>query len=154
MGVDEFVLTSSGLTTSVTAYTSGDVLGTEMTMAMSAYGGTSKRIGGKIIGATIADANDVIGAVDLFFFKAASTPAADNAPNAWSDANWLNLVGVMSVATTVIDSANNKAMVSSNSAQVVPFVAAGSLFVVAVTRTGNAFFAAGTDLQYRIFVES
>lgn len=150
--IQRFNLASSGLTTATTAYTSGDVLGAEMTMTLRDRGAA---VGGKIIGAVVTDDSDVIGAIDLFFFEGASTPAADNAANAWSDANFQLLAGVMSVATTVIDSANNKAMVSSNSTQSIPFYTTGTaLYVVAVTRTGNAVFASGaTALNYKIYVE-
>ena len=151
--IRRFTLTSSGLTTVTTAYTSGDVLGAEMTLTLKDRGGGG--IGGSIVGAVVTDDSDVIGALDLFFFEAASTPAADNAANSWSDANWLNLCGVLSIATTVIDSANNKAMVTSNSEQSMPFYAPnGSLYVVAVTRTGNAVFASGASaLTYKLFVD-
>lgn len=151
--IRRFTLASSGLTTATTAYTSGDVLGAEMTCTLTDRGG--RGMGGCLKGAVVTDNSDVIGALDLFFFEAASTPAADNAANAWSDANFQNLIGVFSIATTVIDSANNKAMVSANSEQEMPFYApTGVLYVVAVTRTGNAVFAGGaTSLNYKLYVE-
>lgn len=151
--IKRYTLASSGLTTATTAYTSGDVLGAEMTMTISERGGGP--LGGYVVGATVTDDSDVIGALDLFFFEAASSPAADNAANSWSDGTFATLVGVLSIATTVIDSANNKAMVTSNSEQAMPFYAPnGVLYVVAVTRTGNAVFASGaTALNYKIYVE-
>lgn len=151
--IKRYTLASSGLTTATTAYTSGDVLGAEMTLTLSERGGGP--VGGYIVGATVTDDSDVIGALDLFFFEAASSPAADNAANSWSDANFANLATVYSIATTVIDSANNKAMVSANATTAAPFYAPnGVLYVVAVTRTGNAVFASGaTALNYKIYVD-
>jgi hypothetical protein len=115
----------------------------------------NQSVGGYITGVSITDDSDVIGAVDLFLFEAASTPAADNAANAWSDANFQLLCGVIQVATTVLDSANNKAITTANSFQKIPFFAPlGTLYVVAVTRTANAVFASGaTALNYKFFVE-
>ena len=85
--IEMYDLTSSGLTTATTAYTSGDMLGAQMTLPMGkGYG--SPRVAGQIIGVTVTDDSDVIGAIELFFFSASTTPAADNAANAWSDADW------------------------------------------------------------------
>lgn len=146
-------LTSSGLTTATTAYTSGDMLGVQMTLTIPGTRGV-KVAAGEIMGATIIDDSAVIGAVDLFFFDQSTTPAADNAANAWSDADMRNLVGVLSPAT-VITSANNKVVTCANAETEIPFYApAGKLYVCAVTRTGNAVFAGGaTSLKYRIFMD-
>ena len=148
----EFVLASSGLTTAVTAYTSGDVLGVQMTMDMNNRG--SGAIAGSLEGVTIADDSAVIGAVDLFFFNATTTPAADNAAYAPSDAEVRTCVGVVSVTTLPSSGANNKIVTLSNAEQDVPLYApSGVLYVVAVTRTGNAVFASGaTALQYRLII--
>lgn len=148
-GVD---LISSGLTTATTAYTSGDMLGVQMTLTIPGTRGNA--VGGEIMGVTIIDDSAVIGAVDLFFFDQSTTPAADNAANAWSDADMQKLIGVLSPAT-VITSANNKVATLTNAESEIPFYApAGVLYVCAVTRTANAVFAAGaTSLKYRIFME-
>ena len=148
----EFVLASSGLTTAVMAYTSGDVLGVQMTMDMNNRG--SGAIAGSLEGVTIADDSAVIGAVDLFFFNATTTPAADNAAYAPSDAEVRTCVGVVSVTTLPSSGANNKIVTLSNAEQDVPLYApSGVLYVVAVTRTGNAVFASGaTALQYRLII--
>jgi hypothetical protein len=144
-------LTSSGLTTATTAYTSGDQLGAEMTMTLTS---NSQACSGYITGVVVTDDSDVIGALDLLFFTAASTPAADNAAASWADANMQTCCAAMSL-TTVIDLALNKVVTSGLSDVKVPFVApTGVLYVNAVTRTGNAVFASGaTALRYRLFVE-
>lgn len=149
----EFVLTSSGLTTATTAYTSGDVLGGQMTMDMNIRG--SGPIAGCIKSVVISDSSAVIGAVDLFFYNASTTPAADNAAYAPSDAEVQTLVGVLSAATQPVTGAGNKIATLSNLEQDIPFYApTGALYVVAVTRSANAVFAAGsTSLQYRLMVE-
>lgn len=152
MQTAEFVLTSAGLTTSVTAYTSGDVLGTEITVPnfFQAVGGRAK-----IVAVTSTDAAAVLLAHDLFLFKAASTPAADNAANSWSDPNILNHVGTISLPTaSVLVSALNTIGTWQPTC---PLVVSGgtttSLFVVAVTRSGNSFFGAATNIQWRMVVE-
>lgn len=141
--------TSSGLTIATTAYTSGDVLGAELQFNLGEIG----RGAGEIAGLTIIDAKGVLGAVDLFLFGATSAPAADNAPNAWTSANMLNLTTVIS-ATTVYTSANNRAVIWQQTGDGVPYETTGNiLYGTLVTRTANTFFTAVTDLQVTLFVE-
>ena len=152
--VEMYEVASAGLTTATTAYASGDMLGSLMTIPLAKGYGSSRR-SGKIIGAVVTDDSDVIGALDLFFFDTTVTNAADNAASSWSDADWRRLVAVMTIGTTVLDNGLNKAMVTSNVALGAPFVAeSGSLYMAAVTRTANAVFASGaTALNYKIFME-
>lgn len=151
--IRRYSLASAGLTIVTTAYTSGDMLGTEMTLTLSDRG--NGPVGGKIVGVTCTDDSDVIGALDLFFFEAASTPAADNAANSWADANLQTLSCAVSLTTPLYDSGLNKAVTAPMAEMGVPFYApTGVLYVNAITRTGNAVFAAGaTSLNYKIFVE-
>lgn len=138
--------TSAGLTTATTAYTAGDQLGTEITFTSIVR--TNR--GGIIQQASLVDKAKVIGAVDLYLFSAATTPAADNAANAWSDADMLNLIGVIHF-NDVIVSANNYAVLATN----LPFVikpSTGNVFGNLVTRTGHTFFGAVGDLQVRLGV--
>ena len=139
---------SAGLTTATTAYTSGDVLGNELQFKVGDLGGSR----GFIHQAWLTDAADVVGAVDLFMFSAASTPAADNAANSWSDANIRFFAGLMQV-TTVLDSALNKVVVASLGTPIPYFAPNGVLYVVMVTRTANTFFGAVTDLECTLVVE-
>ena len=106
-------------------------------------------------GAVIVDKAAVIGAVDLFIFNAASTPAADNAPNSWADADMANCVGVIS-ASTVYTSALNKVLTwaSPGAGEGVPFRSeTGKLWVVAVSRSANTFFGAVGDLIYKLYLD-
>jgi len=137
---------SSGLTTATTAYTSGDVLGGELSFASAARitGGR-----GVIEGAVLLDKADIVGAVDLFLFRAASTPAADNAANGWADADMENLVGVVSFPYPY-DSANNRAATWVGAQ---PYeCAATTLFGVLITRSDHTFFTAVTDLRVTLQV--
>ena len=124
-----------------------------MTMDMNIRG--SGPVAGSFEAITITDDSAVIGAVDLFFFNTTTTPAADNAAYAPSDAEMRTCVGVASVTTLPSSGANNKIVTWSNAEQDVPFyTGTGILYVVAVTRTGNAVFASGaTALQYRMLIE-
>lgn len=151
------VLTSAGLTTSVTAYTSGDVLGTEMNSQLQTGQVATRMTQGYLQGAVIIDKAGVLAAtgVDLFIFNAASTPAADNAANSWADADMANCVGVLSV-TTIYTSANNRVLTwaSPGAGEGVPFRSeTGKLWVVAVTRSANGFFTAINDLIYKLFID-
>lgn len=133
--------TSAGLTTSVTAYVAGDQLGTELT-----FSGITRTGKGVVVqSAVLLDKANIIGAVDLLLFSAATTPAADNAANAWSDADWANLLGVIHF-TDVVSSANNRAGLASNCPVALKPGSGTSIFGDLVTRTGHTFFGATTDL--------
>lgn len=134
--------TSAGLTTASTAYLTGEQLGTEITLANIVRTGK----GAVIQSAVLIDKAKVIGAVDGYVFSAATTPAADNAANAWSDADMLNLVGVIHF-TDVVTSANNYAVMATNLPLAVKPGSGTSLFLDLVTRTGHTFFGAVGDLQ-------
>lgn len=145
----EVAITSSGLTTATTAYIAGDVLGTELTLT-----GMARANAGyfTIVEANLVDKANVVGTVDAFLFNAASTPAADNAANAWSDANMANLLGVIHLGD-LVTSANNRVLRGVN----LPLVgkcAAGttSIFMVLVTRGAHTFFGAAGDLVGRLQV--
>lgn len=144
---------SAGLTTSVTTYTSGDVLGTELTFTIGdgLFGDTPV----SILKAVLTDASAGIGAVDLFLFDTASTPAADNAANSWSDANIRKLRSIIPM-TVVSTSALNKAVTwtAPNGFGEPVLLSTGSLYVVMVTRTANAVFGAVTDLELRLLVQN
>lgn len=139
---------SGGLTTSVTAYTAGDQVGTQFTFADAARasGGT-----GTIVGATLVDANDIIGAYDLVIFDSSVTLASDNAAFAVSDADALKVVGLIPLAA--YDIGNNRVAQQYNLA--VPYLCNGgtSLYGGLITRAGHTFFAATTDLTVVLYVE-
>lgn len=133
--------TSAGLTTASTAYVTGDQLGTELTFASIVRSGK----GSVIQSATLIDKAKIVGAVDLFLFSAATTPAADNAANAWSDGDMANLLGVLHF-TDVVSSANNIAVLATNAPIVLKPGSGTSIFGNLVTRSGHTFFGATTDL--------
>lgn len=142
-------ITSGGLTTATTAYTAGDQLGTQFTFtnASRASGGT-----GTIIGATVISAADIIGAIDLVVTRASVTLAGDNNAYAISDADALNVVGVIQMAGA-FDIGNNRIAQAFNLA--IPYDCSGgtSLFGSLITRVGHTFFAATTDLLVTLWVE-
>lgn len=135
---------SAGLTTSTTAYNTGDTLGTELTFANAVRTGK----GAVIQSALVTDAAKVTGTtgVDLFLFDAASTPAADNAANSWSDTNILKCLGVIHFSDVLV-SANNHIWLATNLPVTIKPASSTSIFGVMVTRSGHTFFGAVTDLQ-------
>lgn len=143
----DMVIPSAGLTTATTAYTSGDVLGGLMTATFNQRGACSIAVTSLVI----TDASAVIGATDLYLFNATLTPAANNAAFAPSDAELATLIGVLPAAT-VYTHAGNKAVTWGFGSEEVPlYLPEGILYMVAVTRTANAVFAAGaTSLNFRL----
>lgn len=140
---------SAGLTTATTAYTAGDQVGTQFTVANAAResGG-----GGTIVGVVLVSAADIIGAFDVVFFDSSVTLASDNAAFAISDADALKVVGIAQLAGA-FDIGNNRVAQQFNLAM--PYVCNGgtSLFAGLITRAGHTFFGAVTDLQLITYVE-
>lgn len=140
---------SGGLTTSVTAYTAGDQVGTQFTLANAARasGGT-----GTIVGVTLTSAADIIGAYDVVFTRSSITLASDNAAYAISDSDALAVVGLVQLAGA-FDIGNNRIAQAFNLA--IPYDCSGgtSLYAGLITRVGHTFFAAATDLQLTVWVE-
>lgn len=146
--VQRIAVNSAGLTIATTAYTAGDQVGTQFTLANAARvtGGT-----GTIVGVTLTSAADIIGAFDVVFMRSSITLAADNAAFAISDTDALAVVGLVQLAGA-FDIGNNRIAQASSIA--VPYDCTGtSLFAALITRVGHTFFAAVTDLQLQVFVE-
>ncbi len=137
---------SSGLTTSITAYTAGDMLGAEATATgMAATSGGR----GVVTAITVQNSNtaSTTGALDIRLFSAASSPAADNGANSWSDANSrLQVVGIQ-VAAPVTSALNS---VSYTGNLWLPYLCTSSanLFLNVICLGAPAVFASATDLQY------
>jgi hypothetical protein len=142
---------SAGLTTVTTSYTSGDQLGTELTFAGAA---SITGWGGVIVGATLIDKALKVntGDVELWLFNAASTPASDNAAADWSDANILNLEGIIKFATADWRTNASNAVNNQQNLAIGYGCAATSLFGSLVTRQANGVFSAVTDLTVILHV--
>lgn len=142
---------SAGLTTSVTNYSSGDQLGTEMTLP--AVAGTNNGFG-VITGVSLVDDGDVMGSCELWIFSDATTEAADNAAAAWSDADAALIVpGCPIFIPAPIDVGGARVGAVSN--LWIPFQSGAGhddLFCDLVTRSNNAFFAAVDDLHLNVSV--
>lgn len=138
--------TSAGLTTATTAYTAGDQLGTELSFTTTARFSAG---GLQVVSGVLVDKADITGAVDLFLFESTVTPAADNAANAWSDADMAKCVGVISFPQP-FDSANNRVAVAVGGLPLVIQPGVTTLFGHLVTRSAHTFFGAVTDLVVRL----
>lgn len=139
----------TGVTTATTAYVAGDQVGTLVTVANAARvtGG-----GGMIVGVTLIDQSDIIGAYDVVFFDSSVTLAADNAAFAISDADSLKIVAIAQLAGA-FDITNNRIAQAYNLA--IPYVCSGgsSLYAALITRAGHTFFTAGALPQLNVYVE-
>ena len=139
----------SGVTTATTAYTAGDQVGTQVSLtgAARASGGS-----GTIVAVQLIDQSDIIGAYDVVFSRASITPASDNAAFAISDADSLNVVGLVALAGAY-DIGNNRIAQATNLA--VPYDCSGgtTLYANLITRYGHTFFTAGALPQLVVWVE-
>lgn len=142
-------VTSGGLTTSVTAYTAGDQVGTQFTItgAARASGGT-----GTIVGVTLTDETDIIGAYDVVFSRSSITPAADNAAFSISDTDALAVVGVVSLAGSY-DLGLNRIAQSGPMAMAYDCSGGTSLYANLICRVGHTFFGATTSLKLTVWME-
>ena len=142
---------SGGLTTTAVAYTAGDTVGTQFTVA-----GAARASGGSgtIVGVQLINASDTIGTMDVIFTDSSITLAADNAAYAISDADALKIVGLVQLAGA-FDIGNNRIAQAFNLS--IPYVCSGgtSLYASLVTRAAIAAtpFTATTDLQLIVYVE-
>lgn len=147
--LQRIAVNSGGLTIATTAYVAGDQVGTQFTLtnAARASGGT-----GTIVGVTLTDANNIIGAYDVVFARSSITLAADNAAYAISDADALNVIGITQLAGSFALS-NNRIGQAFNLA--IPYDCSGgtSLYAGLVCRANHTFFTAATDLQLCVWVE-
>jgi hypothetical protein len=142
---------SSGLTIATTAYTAGDQVGPMFTLANAARvsGGT-----GRIVGVTLMDESDIIGAYDVVFCRSNITLAADNAAFSISDADALNVIGLVPLAGA-FDIGGNRIAQAFNLS--VPYDCSGgtSLYASLITRVGHTFFSVGgvDSLALTVWVE-
>lgn len=137
--------TASSLTTVTTAYTAGDMLGSETTLTAmaNATGG-----GGAITAINVQNSSiNVTGALDIRLFSAASTPAADNAANSWSDANSRLQVVAYQIAAPVA-SALNSTIYAGELYKAYTTTSSANLFLNVICLGAPAVFTAATDLQY------
>lgn len=138
--------TSGSLTTSVTAYSTGDQLGGEITLTSMATGNAGY---GVITGITVLDEADVMGGFDIFLWQDTTTPASDNAAAAWSDADARKIVPGFPISMPApVDVGGARLSPVQN--LWIPFQTGSShanLYCDLVTRSNNSFFAAATDLK-------
>jgi hypothetical protein len=84
-------------------YASGDCLGPLQTIANSVRAGA---LSGRILGITVLDKSQAQrAAIDIAFFAATVTTAADNAVFTCSDADMLNCLGIIPLQTTAYNTA-------------------------------------------------
>lgn len=141
---------SGGLTTSVTAYTAGDQMGTmfSLTGMARANGGS-----GSISTMVLTSAADIIGGVDVLLFRSNITLAADNAAFAISDTDAREFAGLVHLSGAY-DIGNNR--VAQAHSLGVDYVCGGStttLYAALITRAGHTFFGAATDLELTVIAE-
>lgn len=133
---------STGLTTATTAYTDGDTLGAIISMNLGA-------VSGIIIGATLVDKANIVGAVDCFIYDRSVTLAADNAADSISDADALFKLGVIQFPYPTAQGLNRCAHIDSLAIAVTPN-ASNTIYLALVTRSAHTFFGAAGDLQVRL----
>lgn len=139
---------SAGLTTSITTYTSGDQMGTEITCATG--GGNASY--GVVTSITMVDYAKVLGAVDFRFFYDTTTPAADNAAYAWSDADSNKLIAgcPVTMPSPVTDANNGVASLPNLWLQYKTGAGHANLYLDLITRSNNAVFGAVGDIHVKI----
>lgn len=143
-------MTSAGLTIVTTPYVAGDQMGTEMTAtnAVRISGGSAL-----IIGATCTSDAAATPAVliELNLYNAATTPAADNAAAAWSDADTQKLCGVLQFPAMQFGTNNGWTQAYLPNPLAIN-CAATSLFGDFIARGGVPVFTAVTDLKVQLTV--
>lgn len=141
-------VTSAGVTTSITAYTSGDQVGTEVTCALS----PSNNVHAVVAALTLVDYAKIVGAMELRFFRDTTTPAADNAAASWSDADEDKIVGggVVQVPAPLTDGLNGVSAVPNLWFQGRTGTGHPNFYLDIITRSGHTFFGAASDLRIKL----
>jgi hypothetical protein len=140
---------SGGLTTSTTAYTAGDQVGTQFTLANAARASGGS---GTIIGVQLMDQKGIIGSYDVVFTRSSVTPASDNAAFSLSTTD-------VKAVTAIVQLGGSWDFGTPNLTQAfglaIPYDCSGgtSLFANLICRVGHTFFTASTDLQLVVWVE-
>lgn len=140
---------SGGLTTATTAYSAGDQVGSQFTLANAARAADGT---GRIKAVTLVDAADIIGPYDVLITDASITPASDNAAFSISDSDALHIVALIPL-TGAYDLGANRLCQAVNLD--IPYLCSGgtSLYANLITRAGHTFFGATTNLQLNVWVE-
>lgn len=142
-------------TINTSAYTSGDELGTLQTLTAAARftGG-----GGLLRAITVLDKTQAQrSAIDVLFFDRSISVAGNNNPFAPSDADMVNFLGLVAIATGDYNTAWAGTPTNSVATKIIteglPFVcAATSLFALAVVR-GTPTYTAASDLVFSYLIE-
>lgn len=143
--------TSANLTVATTNYTTGDQTGSIFVLPNAARLSNG---GGTIVGVTLIDSSDVIGAMDVVVFDSNVTLAADNATFSISDPDANKIIALIPLAGAT-DIGNNRIAQSFNLA--VPYVCSGgnTLYAALITRSNNSFYSnsGNTSLLLNVYVE-
>lgn len=145
---------SAGLTTATTAYTSGDMVGTQMQFRLGANdSGTGNSVGNLVQLIVIDKAKVITVGIELWLFSTAVTQAADNAPISYSDADMQNLIGIFPCTTIYQTALNTIAVLDATEERPVWCGANGLAYGSLVTRSANSFFGAATDLTVVLYYQ-
>lgn len=140
----------SGVTTSVTNYTAGDCLGSIVTL--TGVASATGRVG-VIHAASFVDQSDVMGPFDVYLFDTAPSAVTDNSAPNTSDADSLNIVGVIRFGGFDDLGGTRFAQATTGLPLVVKTNGSANLSAMFVTRTANNFFASATTEQLRLVIE-
>jgi len=144
--------TSGGLTTTATAYTAGDQVGTLFTIAGMAR---TSGFGGYITSVVVKSAATTTGPFNVVFFDSSVTlSGGDNGAWAISDADLLKMVQLVPCSANY-NFTNNR--FAQSGAVWIPYVCSGgtSLYAGLITPTAIAAtpFANATDIQLDVYAE-
>jgi hypothetical protein len=144
--------TSAGLTTSATAYTAGDQLGTILTFSSAVAASAG---GGLLVAATLLDEVKITGDVWLYLFDRSVTLAADNAAADFSDGDMAFCLGVVKFPQGDDVTSNRFAQWPTSTSP--PFLlkanSGTSIYGALVTQSGHTVFTAVTNLKVALHVQ-
>lgn len=140
-------VTVGSLSTGSPGYTAGDQLGGQLTFT-NALRTTGS---GTIATATLVDSANVVGAIDLYLFSQAVTPAADNAPVNFSDADMQNFIGAISFPPPVSFVNNRAATVPAIGLSLA--VSGTTIYGYLATLTSHTFFNSATDISISLVIQ-
>jgi hypothetical protein len=106
---------------------------------------------GTIASATLIDSANIVGAVDLYLFDQAVTPAPNNSAVNFSDADMQHFVGAISFPPPVSFVNNRAATVSAIGLSV--SIGGTTLYGCLATLTSHTFFNSSTDITVNLVIQ-
>jgi hypothetical protein len=145
--VSRIQVSASGLSTGAPGYTAGYQLGGQLVFA-NAVRSTGV---GTVATATLVDKSNIVGAIDLYLFSQAVTPAGNNSAVSFSNTDMQYFLGAVSFPPPAAFVNNRAATVPAIGLSIQ--LSGTSLYGYMSTLTSHTFFNASSDIMVSLVIQ-